>query len=129
MTAFPVAIATLRRYTPANKVLDAFPSVMVFFCVRQTSQLLHKMKCLMSACGFVDVYSVTARLRLSVVSSVGGHGVADPAVVVADLDVDTGLVLLGAAYTPGHHTLQLTVAHHGATRVHLVGHRRTSALK
>lgn len=45
MTAFPVAIATLRRYTHANKLLDAFLSVIVFFYVRQTSQLLQQMKC------------------------------------------------------------------------------------
>ena len=54
---------------------------------------------------------------------VGGHGVANPGVVVADLGVDSGLVPLGAAITPGHHTLQLTVAHHGATRVSLIGRR------
>lgn len=62
-------------------------------------------------------------LQVSVLSSVGGHDVADPAVVDADLGVDAGLVLLGAACPPGHHALQLAVAHHGATGVHLVGHR------
>lgn len=56
------------------------------------------------------------------VTLVGGHGVANPADVVADLGVDSGLVPLGAAITPGHNTLQLTVAHHGATRVSLKGH-------
>ena len=52
-------------------------------------------------------------------TSVGGHGVANPGVVVADLGVHSGLVPLGAAITPGHHSLQLTVAHHGASRVSL----------
>lgn len=55
--------------------------------------------------------------------SVGGHGVADPGAVVADLGVDAGLVPLGTAVTPGDHALQLTVAHHGATGVSLSGHR------
>lgn len=59
----------------------------------------------------------------SEVTLVGGHGAANPGVVVADLGVDTRLVPLGTAGTPGHHTLQLTVAHHGATRVFLIGHR------
>jgi len=58
------------------------------------------------------------------VTLVGGHGAADPAVVVADLGVDSRLVPLGAAITPGHHTLQLTVAHHGATGVTLMGRRQ-----
>lgn len=58
-----------------------------------------------------------------IVDLVGGHGAANPGVVVADLGVDTRLVPLGTAITPGHHTLQLTVAHHGATRVSLIGHR------
>lgn len=62
-------------------------------------------------------------------SSVGGDDVADPAVVDADLGVDAGPVLLGAAFPPGHHALQLTVAHHGATRVHLVGHREGCLLR
>lgn len=57
----------------------------------------------------------------SKVSLVGGHGAADPGVVVADLGVDTRLVPLSAAVTPGHHTLELTVAHHGATGVTLTG--------
>lgn len=50
---------------------------------------------------------------------VGGHGVVDPSVVVADLGVDARPVLLGAAITPGHNALKLTIAHHGATRVTL----------
>lgn len=50
---------------------------------------------------------------------VAGHGGADPGVVVADLGVDSRLVPLGAAIAPGHHTLQLAVAHHGATGVTL----------
>lgn len=50
---------------------------------------------------------------------VGGHGVADPGVVVADLGVDTRPVPLGTAITPGHNALKLTTAHHGATRVTL----------
>lgn len=50
---------------------------------------------------------------------VGGHGTANPGVVVADLGIDSRLVPLGTAIAPGHHTLQLTVAHHGATRVTL----------
>lgn len=76
---------------------------------------------MIDACGLAHVYSAAVRLQASAPSSVGGHGVADPAVVDADLGVDAGLVLLGAAYPPGHHALQLTVAHHGATRVHLGG--------
>lgn len=51
---------------------------------------------------------------------VGGHGAADPGSVVADLGVDTRLVPLGTAVTPGHNTLQLTIAHHGATGVSLI---------
>ena len=58
-----------------------------------------------------------------IVHLVGGHGAADPGVVVADLGVDSRLVPLGAAIAPGHHTLQLTIAHHGATRVSLIGQR------
>lgn len=71
--------------------------------------------------------SVTRRDVLSVRivgCLVGGHGVADPAVVVADLGVDTRVVPLGTAVTPGDHTLQLTAAHHGAARVSLSGQRR-----
>lgn len=58
------------------------------------------------------------------VTLVGGHGAADPGVVVADLGVDSRLVPLGAAVTPRHDTLKLTVAHHGATRVSLIGRRQ-----
>ena len=58
------------------------------------------------------------------VISVGGHGAVDPGVVVADPGVDSRPVPLGTAVAPGHHTLQLTVAHHGATRVSLIGHRQ-----
>lgn len=50
---------------------------------------------------------------------VGGHGVPDPSVVVADLGVHTGLVLHSAAITPGHNTLQSTVADNWATGVTL----------
>lgn len=59
----------------------------------------------------------------SKVTLVGRHGAANPRVVVADLGVDSRLVPLGAAITPGHHALQLTIAHHGATRVSLTGRR------
>lgn len=57
------------------------------------------------------------------VTLVGGHGAADPGGVVADLGVDSRIVPLGAAITPGHHSLQLIVAHHGAARVTLIAHR------
>lgn len=70
--------------------------------------------------------SVTQRDVLSACimgRSVGGHGVADPASEVADLGVDAGLVPLGAAVTPGDHTLQLPAAHHRSARVALSGHR------
>lgn len=50
---------------------------------------------------------------------VGGHGVLDPGVVVADLGVHTGLVLHSAAVTPGHNTLQSTVADDRAAGVTL----------
>lgn len=50
---------------------------------------------------------------------VGGHGVLDPGVVVADLGVHTGLVLHSAAVTPGHNTLQFTVADDWAAGVTL----------
>lgn len=62
-------------------------------------------------------------------SSVGGGDGADPAVVDADLGVDAGPVLLGAAFPPGHHALQLAVAHHGAAGVHLAGHRGRRLLR
>ena len=35
------------------------------------------------------------------------------------LGVDTGVAGLSTAVSPGHNTLQLTIAHHGATRVTL----------
>lgn len=35
------------------------------------------------------------------------------------LGVDARVVLLSASVSPGHNTLQLTIAHHGATRVTL----------
>ena len=60
----------------------------------------------------------------SKVTLVGGHGAANPGVVVADLGVDSRLVPLGTAITPGHHALQLTIAHHGATGISLTGRRR-----
>ena len=43
----------------------------------------------------------------------------NPGFVVADLGVNSGLVPLGAALIPGHHTLQLIVTHQRATRVTL----------
>ncbi len=54
---------------------------------------------------------------------VGSHGAGNPGVVSADPDIDSRPVPLGTAITPGHHTLQLTVAHHRATRVSLKGHK------
>lgn len=50
---------------------------------------------------------------------VGVHGVSDPGGKVADLGIDTRLVSLGTAVTPGHNTLKLVVAHDGAARVTL----------
>lgn len=44
ITAFPVAIATLRRYTHANKLLEAFLCVIVFFCVRPSLQQVKRLK-------------------------------------------------------------------------------------
>lgn len=68
--------------------------------------------------------NISESLPLSrVLHLVGGHGAANPGVVVADLGVDSRLVPLGAPVTPGHHTLQLIVAHHRATGVTLTGHR------
>ena len=58
---------------------------------------------------------------------VGRHGALDPGDVVADLGVDTGLVPLSTAVSPGHHTLQTTAAHHGATRVTLRDGERQKA--
>lgn len=52
-------------------------------------------------------------------SLVGVHGVSDPGGEVADLGIDTRFVFLGTAITPGHNTLKLVVAHHGAARVTL----------
>ena len=74
---------------------------------------------------FIDMYLKSCWYELHCILSyptqslVGGHGAADPGVVVAHLGVNTGLVLHGTAVSPGHHTLQHTVAHHGATRVTL----------
>lgn len=65
------------------------------------------------------IYFFITNVPSSEETLVGGHGVLDPGSVVADLGVDTGLVPLGAAVSPGHDTLQLTVAHHGATGVSL----------
>ena len=64
-------------------------------------------------------YELQCILSYPTQSLVGGHGAADPGVVVAYLGVDTGLVPHGTAVSPGHNTLQHTVAHHGATRVTL----------
>lgn len=52
-------------------------------------------------------------------SLVGVHGVSDPGGVVADLGIDTRFVSLGTPITPGHNTLKLVVAHHGAARIAL----------
>lgn len=52
-------------------------------------------------------------------SLVGAHGASDPAGIVADLGIDTRIIPLGTAVTPGHDTLKLVVAHHGATGVTL----------
>lgn len=55
-------------------------------------------------------------------TSVAPHGVADPAVVAADASVHAGVSLHGAVVPPGHHSLQLTAAHQGATGVSLQKH-------
>ena len=45
--------------------------------------------------------------------------IADPDVVLANAGVETRVSLLGTLVTPGHHTLQLTITHQGATRITL----------
>lgn len=50
------------------------------------------------------------------------HGGADPAVEAAHTGVDAGVSLHGAVITPGHDSLQLTVAHQRTTRVSLQTH-------
>lgn len=47
------------------------------------------------------------------------HGAGDPGIVVAHFGVDTRLVPLSTAVTPGHNALQLIVAHDWATRISL----------
>lgn len=50
---------------------------------------------------------------------VGSNGLLNPAHVVADLGVDSRLVLQGTAIAPGHDTLEFSIADHGATGVTL----------
>lgn len=50
---------------------------------------------------------------------VGSHGLLNPVHEVADLGVDTRLVLLGTAITPGDNSLKLSIADHRATRITL----------
>lgn len=75
------------------------------FLLNFTKELLVELYCILVA-------SSTRNL-------VGGHGVADPGLVVAHLSVDTGLIPHGTAIAPGHNTLQHSIADHGATGVTL----------
>lgn len=55
---------------------------------------------------------------------VGSHGLLNPVQKLAHVGVDSGPVLLGTAFSPRDNSLQLSIAHHRATRVILEGQRR-----
>lgn len=59
------------------------------------------------------------QLVCSCICLIVAHDAADPAVVAANTGVDAGVSLHGTVVTPGHDSLQLTVADQRTTRVSL----------
>lgn len=57
--------------------------------------------------------------------SAAPHGLLDPAVVLAEVGVDSGVARQGTAlHPPGHKALELPLAHQGSPRVSLRGRNR-----
>jgi len=51
--------------------------------------------------------------------SVGCNGFLDPVNVIADLGVNSGIAFQSTSNSPGHNSLQFSIAHNWSTRVTL----------